>query len=109
MLARILPCALVLVLCAACGGDSAAPSNEVTIEMRDNSFSPASQPISAGTTVRWRNVGAVPHNTTSAAAGLWASDNLNPGGSFPRRFDTTGTFAYSCTLHAGMNGTIVVE
>jgi plastocyanin len=94
----------------ACGGDDGTgpDDNRVTIEMRDNQFNPATRPVSPGTTIRWQNSGQVAHNTTGANA-LWTSANLAPGQSFERTFPTAGTFAYECTLHAGMTGTIVVQ
>lgn len=100
--------ALALVL----GGcsDSSGPDDVVTIEMRaGNVFSPATRTVTAGTRVRWVNEDAVLHNTVSATAGLWTSANLQQGQTFERTFATVGTFAYVCTLHAGMAGTIVVE
>lgn len=109
MRAHIFAAVCLTLLCTACG-DSAGPSNEVVIEMRDGEdFVPASRTVDAGTDVLWRNVDDTNHNSTSSPAGLWASGNVSPGGSFPRRFDTPGTFNYTCTLHAGMNGTIIVE
>lgn len=115
MRASIFPRAFLVVLCTACSDSTGictedrCPANEFTIEMRDNNFNPTPATISAGTTVRWRNAGTVQHNTISSTAGLWTSGNLNPGSTFPRQFDTVGTFAYTCTLHAGMAGTIIVQ
>jgi plastocyanin len=108
---RVFICAAALLglLSPACG-ESSGPSNEVVIEMQDGEdFFPATATVSAGTRVRWRNVDNVAHNTTSNPMGLWASGNLNPGGTFARTFDTPGTFNYTCTLHPGMNGTITVQ
>lgn len=94
---------------SACGSDSSGPDDDrVTIEMRDNTFSPATRTVTAGTTVRWVNEGNVAHNSTGAG-NLWVSQNLNPGQSFDRTFPSAGTFEYVCTLHAGMSGTIVVQ
>jgi plastocyanin len=108
MRAALVASAVVVLLCTACG-DSSGPANEVIVEMRDDTFSPTPRNITAGTTVRWRNVGNNPHNSTSTPAGQWASGTVSPGSSFPRRFDTAGTFNYECTIHPGMNGTIVVQ
>ena len=104
---RLAVAALVLFL-AACE-DAAAPDGSVTVEMRDNLFSPASRSVPAGTTVRWTNVGATVHNTVSSTSGVWSSGNVNPGASFSREFNTVGTFQYTCTLHPGMAGTIIVQ
>lgn len=104
--------ALILALpLAACGSDSTGPDGDdvVTIEMRTgNVFSPATRQVPAGTTVRWVNEDAVPHNTTSTQ-GAWASSNLQPDQTFQRTFGTAGTFPYECTIHPGMTGTITVQ
>lgn len=100
---------------AACGSDSTGPEpsdndgDANTIEMRDFSFFPASLTVQAGTSVTWRNVGEVPHNSTSVTEGLWQSADLQPDQTFSRTFTASGTFAYECTLHPGMEGTITVQ
>jgi plastocyanin len=87
------------------GNDTPVATNQVGVS--DNTFSPASIVVSAGTTVTWTwAAGAAPHNVTF-------SDGNNSGdkstGTFSRTFSTAGTFNYSCTLHSGMNGTVKVN
>jgi plastocyanin len=100
--------ALAFCTVVACGDDGTGPDDTVTIEMRDNTFSPATRAVDVGTTVRWVNEGTVQHNTTGEG-GVWQSSNLNPDQSFQRTFSTAGTFDYECTLHEGMTGTITVD
>jgi plastocyanin len=87
-------------------------------------FEPSTLTIPKGTTVTWRNTGAVGHTVTDdpakaankADAALpsgvepWDSGNINPGGTFQRTFDTPGTYTYFCIPHeaAGMVATITV-
>ena len=78
-----------------------------SVRMAGSRFEPATLTVAAGTTVRWFNDDTPPH-TVTAADGSWDSGNLVPGGSFERRFDTAGTYAYLCLYHPGMTGTIVV-
>jgi plastocyanin len=99
---------LAALVPAGCGSDATGSGNGNTIRMRDDTFSPANLTVSTGTTVRWVNEGSVQHNTVSSTQ-LWTSANLNPGGSFERRFDTAGSFPYVCTLHVGMAGTVTVQ
>ena len=98
--------AAALCVSAACG--AAEPDTAVTVAMRDNRFDPARTTVERGTTVRWVNEGQMPHNTR-ATNGAWQSGNVAPGQSYSFRFEATGTFDYACTLHPGMNGTIVVQ
>jgi plastocyanin len=43
-----------------------------------------------------------------AADGSWGSATLTNGQSFSKVFDKEGTYAYVCTFHPGMAGTIIV-
>jgi plastocyanin len=84
------------------GGDAAL------VTMTDNAFTPGSLTVARGRTVRWQNGGSAAHNSTSST-GLWASGDLQPSQNFERAFTQAGTFNYSCTLHPGMNGTVIVQ
>lgn len=85
------------------------PSGEVeTIIIRDNGFDPDEKTISVGDRIRWRNEGALDHNSTGAG-GAWTSPNIPPNGTYERPFNTAGEFEYTCTLHPDMTGTIIVQ
>lgn len=106
---RIAFAALILVAATACGGDAAGPDDDtVTIAMRDNTFDPATRTVERGTTVRWVNQGSTQHNTR-AGTNAWQSDNLSPGEDFEVTLQNPGTYDYTCSLHQGMNGSIVVQ
>jgi len=81
----------------------------VNINVYDGSYQPKSITISAGTTVRWKNVGSHMHTVTSDT-GLWDSRELDPGRTVSVVFAKPGTYTYHCTLHPQkMRGTIIVE
>ena len=90
-----------------------APSNATgaLVQMQAGTvFAPVSVTIRAGEYVTWRNSDAIGHTTTEdSATPLWNSGTLGPGGSFQRYFPATGTYTYHCGIHAGMNGTVVVN
>jgi plastocyanin len=79
----------------------------VTVNQRDNRFSPRTITIERGTTVKWVNRGENVHTTTSNT-GLWDSGTMAPGDTFRRRFRRPGTFRYRCTIHLLMTATITV-
>ncbi|TMF00472.1 MAG: hypothetical protein E6I52_13435 [Chloroflexi bacterium] len=85
----------------------AAPANGSSVNIVDFSFDPASLSVATGTTVRWTNRGRLPHNVTDSG-GEWHSDLLRTGQSFEHRFDTPGTYTYVCSVHPGMEATLVV-
>jgi plastocyanin len=76
------------------------------ISMVDNDFSPSTRTVRVGTTVRWVNNGQLPH--TASLGGVFDSGLVMPGETYTRQFDQAGTYNYRCTLHPGMNGTLVV-
>jgi plastocyanin len=80
---------------------------EATVVMSGTAFLPAIATIARGGKVTWRNNDFITHNATGT--GGIDSGNLNNAGTYERTFATSGTFNYSCTLHPGMNGQIVVQ
>jgi plastocyanin len=70
-------------------------------------FNPTPLTVAVGTTVTWGNNDSTTHTTTSDAAG-W-NFSVNAGNTATVKFDTPGTFAYHCTIHSFMKGTVVVQ
>ena len=109
----LIACLLVLTFTlAACQAGSAAspadapPVRGVTeVEARDLKFLPPAIEVPPGTEVTWRFVdGSVPHNVKGQG---FASRTLTRG-SFSHRFERPGEYRYTCDLHAGMDGRVVV-
>ena len=84
----------------------AAASGAVTIA--DFNFAPATITINQGDTVTWTNNGPTPHSAT-AGDGSFDTGIFPKGQSRSHRFDQAGTFAYICTPHPFMKGTVVVQ
>jgi plastocyanin len=100
--------ALVLVATACGSQGSAEPPPSVggpAVAVRDYEFEPASLRVDAGATVTWVWEGSAPHDVVGQ--GFESSDQSS--GTFRRTFEQPGTYAYQCTIHPGMEGTIVVE
>jgi plastocyanin len=83
--------------------------NEIFIQ--DMLFSPATISVTAGTTIKWTNKDGVAHTVTSdtGSAEIFNSGSLTNGSTFTWKFNTAGTFNYHCSLHAGMNASVVVN
>jgi plastocyanin len=75
-----------------------------------NVFTPAFVAVARGGTVSWTFPGTQHNVTFSAATGAPANipNTANSTTPIARTFSTAGTFNYTCTLHAGMNGTVMV-
>ena len=56
----------------------------------------------------WTNDGPTAHSAT-ASDGSFDTGIFSAGGSRSQTFDEAGTFAYICTPHPNMHGTVVVE
>jgi plastocyanin len=85
---------------------SAAADTGVTI--RDFEFAPGGVTVDVGDTVTWSNEGPTPHSAT-ADDGSFDTGIFDAGQSRSHTFDQAGTFAYFCTPHPNMRGTINVR
>ena len=108
---RLIFTALLATLAVACGSgatDQGTGSNQVVIQ--GNAFSPTPRTIAAGTAVTWINHDGTNHTTTGGSGPeTWDSGAIGSNGSFSHTFNVQGTYQYSCTIHPGMHGTIVVN
>src|SRR3954470_1062233 len=112
---RLRACLVVAGLLA--GGASAAaglgPAREVaaqggqaSVGIYDNQFIPREVVVPLGGRVVWTAYGG-PHNVVVDGQ-LWSSALLAPPAGFERVFDQPGQYRYTCTLHAGMSGAVIV-
>jgi plastocyanin len=107
---HLVPLLLVLTFTlTACQSGSAADAPPVrgvtTVDAKDLKFLPPAIEVKPGTEVTWRFVdGSVPHNVKGDG---FASETRS-NGTFSHRFRQAGEYRYTCTLHAGMAGRVVV-
>ena len=98
----LVPVAALLLSAAGC------QPPPVDVAARDRFFDPSTATASRGQSVRWTNEGNLPHTTTgNAPLNLWSED-LAQDDAFTFAFVAAGTYAYRCTIHFGMNGTVKV-
>ncbi len=99
-----------------CSKSSGYGSNNTTtpppvanaVSIVNMSFTPATLTVSVGTTVTWTNNDGMTHTVTSDASGFDSGD-ITMGSKYSRVFSVAGTYAYHCTIHPAMKGTIVVK
>jgi hypothetical protein len=89
-------------------GSRPHPAGDPSDTIADFKFSPATLTIHVGDTVTWTNDGQQPH-TATANDHSFDTGVLNKGASASHTFTQAGSFAYICTIHPFMHGTIVVE
>lgn len=86
---------------------SGTPPATAAVTVRDNFFDPSSVTVAVGGTVTWTWSASVSHNVTlPGGAGTSATQS---SGTFSHTFTTAGTVNYQCTIHAGMQATVVVQ
>ena len=102
---------LAFTLAACQSGSAASPADTppvrgvTTVVTKKLKFQPPAIEVPPGTEVTWRfEDGSVPHNVKGEG---FASKNQTRG-TFAHRFERPGEYRYTCTLHAGMDGRVVV-
>jgi plastocyanin len=71
-------------------------------------YSPNQLSVNMGTPVAWTNAGAVAHTVTADDGTSFDSGSIDPKATFTLRPTAVGTFAYHCTFHPWMKGTLQV-
>lgn len=99
---QLLALLAVLVLCFA----GAAPAHTATVHITGFSFKPGALTVHPGDTVVFQNDDDVTHNVSGDE---FKSPDIDAGKSWSYTFSKAGTYAYVCTYHPGMNGTITVS
>lgn len=92
------------------GGGTAAKGNAEVV-MKDISFQPGTVTVAKGSTVTWKNEDSANHDVTADDGSFKSGDagDIASGQTFKHTFDEDGSFKYVCTVHPGMEGTVVVK
>ncbi len=80
----------------------------VVVSMKNKKFDSNKITIKVGQTVKWENEDEHDH-TVVADDGSFKSENIGSGESYSFTFKKAGKYAYTCTYHPRMKGTIVVK
>lgn len=92
-------------------GNAPAPSGEAVraakVMIADFAYEPDPVTVQVGGKVIWQNEDSAPH-TATAEDGSFDTGTLDEGKLKSETFKEAGTFAYICTIHPGMTGTVEV-
>ena len=105
---RVVTALAVAALAAGAVASQGAPAADAEVQIDQYAFLPQRITVKPGTTVTWTNEDDAPH-TIASSAKLFKSKALDTGDKFSFTFTTPGTFAYFCSLHPQMTGTVTVE
>ena len=86
----------------------APPPTTHTVTIDGSRFEPSTLAVTAGDTVVWVNKDPFPHTSTSKVGGF-DSQTIAAGKSWALTPAKKGTFAYTCTFHPTMKGTLRVN
>jgi amicyanin len=86
--------------------DAQNQTSAITID--NFTFNPQTVTVKAGATVTWTNKDDIPH-AIAAVGKQFKSKVMDTDNSYSFTFTTPGSYAYFCSLHPHMTGTIVVE
>jgi plastocyanin len=96
------------------GGGATAGAKGTNVVMKDISFQPDTVTVPKGGTVTWTNDDSVGHDVTKIGGPgpdfkSGGPGGLNGGDTYKQTFKKPGTIKYVCSVHPGMEGTIVVK
>jgi len=93
-----------------CGTWLAAPALAVSqsVVIQNFAFQPQDVTINVGESVTWINRDPVGHTATSDAQGVFDTGVIAPGGNKTVSFAVAGTYAYHCSIHPTLKGTVTV-
>src|SRR5262249_46160765 len=112
---------ILLLLLVACGGSSTnGPSNNPGSGSGNNSAvvqwtfaaenTPVATTVAVGTQVTWHNGDNTTHTVVPDGTPPPANFTLGPGAtSAVQTFSTPGTYAYHCSIHPTMRGSLTVQ
>jgi plastocyanin len=82
----------------------------VTVDIKNSAFSPTKMRVPQGEDVAWHNRDSITHTSTQdGALALWDTHNIAGGStSSSVALLAAGSYAYHCSIHSFMHGTVKV-
>ena len=118
------PLVFAFVAVTACGGGSSGGSTPTTptvprtpgtpivttsVSLRNNLFDPVDIVVVPSATITFSNADGRDHDVTFANQTITSVLRWSTGDRTVAMPAATGTYGYTCTIHAGMNGTVKVQ
>lgn len=105
---------LLLALCGAAtsrgtAGAAQANGKDYKVAIQNFAFEPKTITVSVGARVVWTNRDEEPHVVTSAGSLFVSSKALDTNDSYAVTFSKPGSYAYYCSIHPMMVGTVIVQ
>jgi plastocyanin len=94
---------------AAAPSAGGSPSTSSSISINDFKFSPRAIRVPASAQIKVTNNDSAPHTVTADDGRSFDSGTVNPGASTSFQAPAPGSYAYHCTIHPFMKGTLLVK
>ena len=95
------------------GGTTPTSCTNGTFCLGATTFVPTTATVARNATVTWVNSSGIFHNVVfdNPPAAVVGGDlgNMDANATASRSFATAGVYAFHCTVHAGMNGSLTVQ
>ena len=114
--------AMSLAVAAACGGGgSDTPTNPIipttpstpiattAVSLQNSVFNPEDIVVAPSAIVTFTNTDGIDHNVIFANQNIASIDRWQSGARTVTMPAAAGTYSYTCTIHAGMSGTVKVQ
>jgi len=98
----------VAALAAGALASQGAPAADAGVQIDQYAFLPQRITVKPGTTVTWTNDDDAPH-TIASSAKVFKSRPLDTGGQILLHVHDARHYAYFCSVHPQMTGTVTVE
>jgi plastocyanin len=109
MVRRAVPVALLLALMAHGTAYAATVDISIVSSPSPGAYNPSTANLLPGDTARWTNTTTLPHSATGdAPLNFWDTGTFGNGQNRTKQFFVSGVYAYHCTVHASMHGTVKV-
>ena len=100
--------AFAAALLASAATAVSAQAADTNIIIDQFTFTPQRVTVKAGATVAWINDDDIPH-TVASSTKVFKSKALDTDDKYSYTFTKAGTYAYFCSIHPKMVGTIIVK
>jgi plastocyanin len=115
---------IALVVAAACGGGGGsdsppinpiipstpdAPIATTSVSLQDNAFNPRDIVVPPSAVVTFTNTDKLAHNVIFSNQNVPSITDWTSGDRTTTMPAAAGTYSYTCTIHAGMSGTVKVQ
>jgi plastocyanin len=91
------------------GGGGGNPVVTTSVDMKSNAFTPAAIKVAPSATVNFTNSDGYAHNVIFDGGTITGATDFSSGTKSVTMPATAGTYAYHCSRHAGMNGSVQVQ